>query len=133
MKILFLCAFLPVEFGSGSAMRSYQLLTELQKHAEVDVVSANNWPITADALAEFRGNYRGHLKIAGHKSFTTNARPLSPALTKLVNLDQYDYIFSRYYWPAFWLGLFELNNLIIDCDDCDLEVWHLRAHKSIRE
>jgi len=94
----------------------------MQRLAQVDVVSANNWPVTSEALENFDGNHLGHISISGRKSFFKNTKPLSEELTQLVDLAQYDYVVSRYYWPAFRLGLFELNNLIIDCDDCDLEI-----------
>ncbi len=117
-----------MEYGSGHAMRSYQLYTALTHYADVDVVSARNWDVSSDDLKHFDGNFVGHIKIRARPSVIFAEQPLSKKLQQLVNLPDYDYVFVRYYNQAYWLGLFSLGNLILDCDDCMLEVWDNEKH-----
>lgn len=132
MKILFISPCLPLEYGSGSAIRSYQLYKQLTALADVDVLTATNWPIEQAFKEDFQGTYIGHIKIPVRSSILKNPGPLSQQLSSLVDLNQYDFVFVRYFNQAYWLGLFELDKLILDCDDCMLEILENEFHDTKR-
>lgn len=120
MKVLFLSPGLPVNHGSGGAIRSYHLYTELRQLGKVDVITCSFSDIDDDELKEFEtsnNSYIGHVKIPYKKGFYLKNVPLNNELAEIIQHGNYDYIFVRYYNTAYHLGLFELSNLILDCDD----------------
>lgn len=124
MKILFITPFLPINNGSGGAIRSYQLYEELRLFAQVDVLIANGAGISFPLLKEFKisHNYVGHIEIYWDQPFLEVRKSLHPALKDLLRRGKYDYVFIRYYNTAYWLGALALESLILDCDDCKLEL-----------
>lgn len=124
MKILFIAPSLPINNGAGHAIRSYQLYTELTAFANVDVVTANSVGVSFPLIREFKKNhnYLQHIDIDWEDYFFGNSYPLSSSLNKILSNEKYDYVFIRYYNTAYRLGALKIKNLILDCDDCYLEL-----------
>jgi glycosyltransferase involved in cell wall biosynthesis len=124
MKILFIAPTLPINNSSGGSIRSFQFYEEFKTYADIDVLSANGAGISFPVLQEFKkkNNYVGHICIQWRQHPLEIARSLNKDLNKLIHKNGYDYIFIRYYNTAFWLGAIGLKNLILDCDDCNLEL-----------
>lgn len=130
MKILFVSFILPTNSGSGAAIRSYQLYQELRSFADVDVLLANDCGVSLPVLEKFKttNTYIGHIEITYWKSPTFGiSNPLNKNLSKILNERHYDYVFIRYHYLAYWLGAFKLKNLILDCDDCFIELLQQRV------
>lgn len=110
-------------------MRSYQMYCQLKEFCRVDLITCNNLELPKNDVANFlnsgsyNGNYRGHVFINPAPPIFGKKLALSSELQKKVDLQSYDYVVVRYYNSAYWLGLFNLDNLILDCDDCYLEIF----------
>lgn len=124
MKILFIAPSLPLNNGSGGSIRSFQLYQEIKSFACTDVLTANSSGISFPLLREFRKTNRhvGHMQIPWKQGFFELRRRLQKEIKAILIENKYDYIFVRYYNTAYWLGLIGIDNLIIDCDDCNLEL-----------
>jgi glycosyltransferase involved in cell wall biosynthesis len=124
MKILFIAPTLPINNGSGGAIRSYQLYEELKTFAQVDVMTADSMAVNSHAVQKFTANhnYVGHMDIPWQRNNYYKNIPLNETLKKITQTNGYDYIFIRYYNTAYWLGALALNNLVLDCDDCFIEL-----------
>lgn len=124
MKILFIAPSLPVNNGAGHAIRSYQIYNELKAFASVDVITASSVGVSFPLIKEFRksNSYISHVDIDWKEYFFGLSYPLSKDLEKILSENEYDYVFIRYFNTAYRLGAFKLSNLILDCDDCILEL-----------
>ncbi|WP_075187336.1 glycosyltransferase family 4 protein [Teredinibacter haidensis] len=124
MKILFIAPSLPINNGAGHAIRSYHVYTELCGFADVDVLSSNPNGVSYPLAKEFRENhsYMGHIDIGWKEYFFGFKKRLHRKLKKILNEGCYDYVFIRYYNTALRLGALKLKNLILDCDDCYMEL-----------
>lgn len=124
MKILFIAPSLPVNNSSGGSIRSYQLYQELKSFAKVDVVTANSVGVSFPLLRTFKeeNNHVGHVIICWKDYFFGIQNRLMQELKDIINQGNYDYVFIRYYNTAYRLGALKLQNLILDCDDCYLEL-----------
>lgn len=129
-KILFVGPTLPQNFGSGGAMRSYQMYCQLTEFCDVDLLTCNENLLPQSDVSDFvnatsyTGNYLGHILINRFPPILSQKKDLSADFLKHVpQPDAYDYVVVRYYNSAYWLGLFSLPNLILDCDDCYLEIF----------
>ena len=80
MKILFITPFLPVNNGSGGAIRSFQLYEDLRSFSDVDVLIANGCGISFPVLKKFKQDhsYVGHAEIYWDQSFLECRRSLNP-------------------------------------------------------
>jgi glycosyltransferase involved in cell wall biosynthesis len=134
MKILFIATSLPADTGSGGAMRSHQFLRELKKFAEVDVLVATNLGVDARAAQAFSlggNNYLGEVYTPiSQRMYKLNMR-LNEQVAAILAGTKYDYIVTRYYNTAYWLGLFGQKNLLLDCDDCSLEIVHQHIYDEV--
>src|SRR5690606_26660298 len=124
MKILFIAPSLPVNNSSGGSIRSYQLYQELKSFAKVDVVTANSVGVSFPLLRAFKeeNNHVGHVIISWQDYFFGIQNRLVGELNDILSQGNYDYVFIRYYNTAYRLGALKLKNLILDCDDCYLEL-----------
>jgi len=124
MKILFVAPSLPINNGAGHAIRSYQLYSELQTFADVDVVTANSVGISFPLIREFKKshNYITHIDIDWRGYIFGVSYSLSKELRAILINGKYDYVFIRYYNTAYRLGALKIPNLLLDCDDCYLEL-----------
>ena len=123
-KILFITPALPVASNSGAAHRSHYLLTELQKIAEVHVCTCSPTGIPhgeAKAFAQHT-TYLGNIPLPRRFSYSLKSHSLKFPLMETLKRRGYDYIVVRYLHSAYWLSLLEQQNLILDCDDCQLEL-----------
>lgn len=131
MKVLFISTRLPANNGGGEAMRSYQLLEELKTFAEVDTLVATHREVDAGSAQAFSsaGNrYLGTVYIPmSHHMYMPEVR-LNRQIAAILAGAEYDAIVVRYYGTAYWLGLFGRENLVLDCDDCLLEIVHQHIH-----
>lgn len=124
MKILFIAPSLPINNGAGHAIRSYHAYTELRSFADVDVLSSNTVGVSYPLVKEFKKNhsYIGHIDVDWKEYFFGIQKRLHRDLKGILKRGNYDYVFIRYYNTAFRLGALKLDNLILDCDDCYLEL-----------
>lgn len=124
MKVLFITTSLPINNGAGHSIRSYHIYTELCSFADVDVLSCNPNGVSFPLLKEFRkvNSYVGHIDIGWQKYFFGFQKRLNRDLKKILDTGCYDHIFIRYYNTALRLGALNLKNLILDCDDCYMEL-----------
>lgn len=124
MKILFVTPCLPVNNGSGGSIRSYQIYRELQKFSSVDVLCCNGTGFRHRDVAQFMKdhNYLGNVKIPWFIPWFKRKQKPTEKFRRFLREQRYDYIVVRYYWSAFWFGLIGESNLILDCDDCALEL-----------
>lgn len=123
MRVLLVSPVLPVKNSRyGMGIRSYQILQELATFADVDVITCGLHEIDEGEARDFGRTHRylGHLSVVAGS--TQNAEPLPQRFAKLVDPHAYDYLFCRYYVTADALQLFEFENLVLDCDDCLIEV-----------
>lgn len=131
MKVLFISSILPANTGSGQAMRSHQLLEELMTFAEVDTLVATYLEVDAGSAQAFSsaGNrYLGTVHIPqSHHMYMPEVR-LNRQIAAILAETEYDAIVVRYYHTAYWLGLFGQENLVLDCDDCFMEIVHQHIH-----
>jgi glycosyltransferase involved in cell wall biosynthesis len=131
MKVLFISTKLPANNGSGEAMRSHQLLEELKTFAEVDTLVATHLDVDAGSAQAFSsaGNrYLGTVHTPrSHHMYKLEVR-LNGQIAAILAGTEYDAIVVRYYNTAYWLGLFGQENLVLDCDDCFLEIIHQHIH-----
>lgn len=124
MKVLFVTPHLPVNNGSGGSIRSYQIYQDLQKFSTVDVLCCNGTGLRHRDVVSFmkEHNYLGNVKIPWIIPWFKRKQKPTQKFRQFLSEQQYDYIVVRYYWSAFWLGLIGERNLILDCDDCALEL-----------
>lgn len=124
MKILFISPVFPFSGGSGSEIRSHQIYAELKSFATVDVLSSHFLEIDEARLAQFREQHShlGHIKVPRFFPFFLKNRALDDKLKRILVQGNYDFIVVRYYITAFGLGLFGHSRLVLDCDDCGLEL-----------
>lgn len=124
MKVLFVCPSLPLNNGAGHAIRSYHAYTELRSFADVDVLTSNTVGISYPLARNFRKShsYIGHINVDWKEYFFGFQRKLNRDLRTIIEKGSYDYVFIRYYNTAFRLGALRLDNLVLDCDDCYLEL-----------
>lgn len=124
MKILLIGSQLPINNGSGGTIRGHQLWLDLCAFSEVDLVTTNPTglepPASQDDIERY--NYLGHIFAPWDCPWYLSQREMPSELRAIIDKGDYDYIFVRYYGTAATLGVFGLKNLIIDCDDCLLEV-----------
>lgn len=107
-------------------MRSYQIYNDLREFATVDFVSCNAYEPDLEKRGAFGVNSAclAHIKVPGDFQFFLKNRKPHPAIQEIVGATDYDYIVVRYYITAYALGLFRYANLILDCDDCGLELMY---------
>lgn len=124
LNILFISPYLPLESGSGGIMRTNQLYKEIEHNYNVDFVLSDPFLKHSKSTEQFKKskNYKGNLLINtwNQPKLFTNQK-INIKIQKILESNNYDYIFVRYYSTAYWLGLIGLKNLIIDCDDCIIE------------
>jgi len=123
-KILFITPALPAATDSGAAHRSHYLLTELQKLAEVHVCTCSPVGIPHDRAKSFATHttYLGNIPIPRRFSYSLKSHDVKFPLMEAIRKRTYDFIFVRYLHSAYWLNLLQQQNLILDCDDCHLEL-----------
>jgi glycosyltransferase involved in cell wall biosynthesis len=124
MKVLLVTPAFPFRQGSGSEIRTHQVYRELCAMAQVDVLSCHFQDVDARKVSQFGGGerYRGHIRIGRYYPFYLRNQRLHPKLADLLREGRYDFVVVRYYSTAFGLGLFGRPELILDCDDCGLEL-----------
>jgi glycosyltransferase involved in cell wall biosynthesis len=123
-RILFITPALPAATDSGAAHRSHYLLTELQKLAEVHVCTCSPIGIPHEKAAAFAKHttYLGNIPLPQRFSYSLKIHDLKFPLMETLKKRGYDYLFVRYLHSAYWLNLLHEQNLILDCDDCQLEL-----------
>jgi glycosyltransferase involved in cell wall biosynthesis len=123
-RILFITPALPAPTDSGAAHRSHYLLTELQKLAEVHVCTCSPIGIPHDKAKAFSKHttYLGNVALPRRFSYSMKSHDVKFPLIETLVKRGYDYIFVRYLHSAYWLNLLQQQNLILDCDDCQLEL-----------
>jgi glycosyltransferase involved in cell wall biosynthesis len=123
-KILFITPALPAASDSGGAHRSRYLLTELQKVADVHVCTCAPDGIDHDKASAFSRHttYLGNIPLPRKFSFSLKDHDRKFPLMETLRKRNYDHIFVRYLHSAYWLKLLQEPNLILDCDDCQLEI-----------
>ena len=123
-KILFITPALPVPSNSGAAHRSHYLLTELQKIAEVHVCTCSPIGIPHGEAKAFSKHttYLGNIPLPRRFSYSLKSHDLKFPLMETLKRRGYDHIVVRYLHSAYWLNLLEQPNLVLDCDDCQLEL-----------
>jgi glycosyltransferase involved in cell wall biosynthesis len=123
-RILFITPALPVATDSGAAHRSHYLLTELQKIAEVHVCTCSPIGIPHDRATAFASHttYLGNIPLPRRFSYSLKTHDVKFPLMESLRKRGYDYLFVRYLHSAYWLNLLQDKNLILDCDDCQMEL-----------
>lgn len=132
-KILFISPTIPEASDSGGAHRSHYLFTELRQIAEVHVCTCSPTGIPHDKAKKFAEHniYLGNIPIPRRFSFSLERHRLAFPLMEALKKRDYDYIFVRYLHSAYWLNLLQHESLILDCDDCQLELLQqMREHCS---
>ncbi|WGL17551.1 glycosyltransferase family 4 protein [Microbulbifer bruguierae] len=124
MKILFLTPHLPLNSGSGGSIRSYQIYENLRQLSTVDILCCNGTGLRHRDVAQFKKEhrYQGNVRIPWVVPWFAKRKNPNEKFLRFLERNQYDYIVVRYYWSAFWFGLIGAENIILDCDDCPLEL-----------
>lgn len=126
MRTLFVTPVLPLKTGSGRSIRSFQLYEQLKCFSTVDVITSNPTGVKFSAAKKFSQceRYLGHIQCRWQEKIEENSAPINQYLADVIDSSDYDYIFVRYYIVAQSLGILGAHNLILDCDDCQLELAH---------
>jgi glycosyltransferase involved in cell wall biosynthesis len=66
--------------------------------------------------------YLGNIPLPRRFSYSLKHHDVKFPLMETLRRRDYDYIFVRYLHSAYWLKLLHEPNLILDCDDCQLEL-----------
>lgn len=125
MNILFISQDVPINTFSGGAIRSHFMFRELCMMGNVSVVTANDFGVDHDCAEDFSKSncYLGHIELYCDPGENARSQELSHGnLSALADLPSYDMIVVRYYWLVTALRLVGQNNLVLDCDDCMLEL-----------
>lgn len=131
-KILFICPKIPEANASGAEHRSHMFYNELKKLGVVHVLTTNPSGIDHLKAKSFsRDNfYLGNIPVNWKLPLSLKPAKDNPKFLDITDKNKYDFIVVRYFLKAYWLNLFENEKLILDCDDCYLELMHQSVERS---
>jgi glycosyltransferase involved in cell wall biosynthesis len=131
-KILFVCPRIPEANASGAEHRSHMLYNELKKFGMVHVLTTNPSGIDHLKAKSFSNEnfYLGNIPVNWNLPVSLKPVKDNPKFLDIADKNQYDLIVVRYFIKAYWLNLLGSEKLILDCDDCYLELMHQSVERS---
>lgn len=125
MNILFISQDIPMNNFSGGAIRSHFILKELEILGSVSVITANDFGVNPRYVEDFASlhRYLGHIDTPYYYADDMHAWDVGRRkLLEITDPKGYDLVVVRYYWLVTALHLLHEPNLVLDCDDCMLDV-----------